>query len=187
MLSWCCVFQIGIWKRYTSWNVHRAYDYLFLSFLGMAIDTQDLSVDDIFTKSLSHSLHNIVTAMYDVFLFAIPRLDVSVVITSPKLLPPGEYAMDDVPFPRRKVSSASLRKCIYVGVIDGHKSGIVLRHLEVRPRSICSRSRDVELSDELLVDARVRKPVHGDVVVMAAHGHRLLIGGATVTDRSLCL
>lgn len=96
----------------------------------MAIDTQDLNIDNIFTKSLPHSLHNVITAVLDTFLIVVPCLDAAVTIKSAKLLPPGEHAMEDVPFPRCKVPSPSLGQLIYIGVIDGVESGIVLRNIE---------------------------------------------------------
>jgi hypothetical protein len=98
-------------------------NYLLLSFVRMAIDSQDLSINNVFTESPAYSSHDVLAAMLNMFLVVVPGLNIGGVKSSPKLLPPREHAMENMPLSRGKVPSTSLREIIYVCTVDGNELG----------------------------------------------------------------
>ena len=89
----------------------------------MSIDSQNLSINNVFAEPPSHSAHDIIAAMLNVFLVIVPWLDISGNKSCPKLLPPREHAMKNVPLSRGKVKSTSLREIVDVCTVDGQKLG----------------------------------------------------------------
>ena len=110
----------------------------------MAIDSQNPSINNVFTELPSYSAHDVLAAMLDVFLVVVPWLDIGSVKSCPKLLSPREHATENVPLSRSPVKSTSLREIIDVCAVDGYecrRAAHLCRifQVEIWPGSICSR------------------------------------------------
>jgi hypothetical protein len=86
---------------------------LLLGFARMAIDSQNPSINNVFTKPSTDSTQDVVATMPDMDP-VVPRHDMTSVVTCPKLLAPREHAMDNVSFTRDKVPPHDLCKLVYV-------------------------------------------------------------------------
>lgn len=90
--------------------ITRRQGWLLLVYV--AVHSKNLSVHHFQIKFPAYSLHDIVIAMLDVFFVVVPRFNPPRIETGPKLLPPDEHAVLDVPLFRREVAFPMSRKAV---------------------------------------------------------------------------